>query len=197
MSAAVENTTNAPEGMTIDEAKEQIQDRYEEAQQATPAGTEQADDHIPEDQGHDQENAESESTPTRASSEAAKYRRQLRATETERDQLRNELDQARRMLLARDLDKHTISSADGTLKLHPAALADVTLPSAAFTGLTIDTNAVKAFFEELYEAKPYMFHKAGEELRSMQPRAKLRGGSNPYDEPEVGPKFTNAFKPRK
>lgn len=174
------------EGMTIADAKEHLQYRYE-ATQGTEAEHAASEQHDIDD------------LPKRGNSEAAKYRRQLRDVEAERDQIASELNQARQMILGRHLNEHTIRGEDGEmLQLHPKALEELTLTADLFDGLDLNSEAVADFFTQLYTERPYIFHASTqrEGIKSLQPQVRLRGGSNPYDDPEpAGEKFKSAFKP--
>lgn len=97
-----------------------------------------------------------ENTPS--NKEAAKYRRQLRETEAERDALREHLSTARGGMLTTLVDGLRVKSSQ---QLHPTAHAEVfTDPNAYFNDDgTVNEAAVTAKLEETYESHPHYFHR--------------------------------------
>ncbi|KUF06767.1 hypothetical protein [Leucobacter sp. G161] len=106
--------------------------------------------------------------------EAAKYRRQLRDTETERDTLKNSLHAARTELLRAHLTAHAIGGKQFNLD----ALQDAGIDTEEiFTnGGTLDPEAFETLMSGLLEHKPYMFTelpkiRAGAESAAFVPQA--------------------------
>lgn len=86
--------------------------------------------------------------------EAAKYRRQLRDTEAQRDELSASLTQARTELLRAAVAEYKI----GNSRFNTAALEDAGLDvNAIFTEGRINTEALDTQMTALHETKPYMF----------------------------------------
>lgn len=106
--------------------------------------------------------------------EAAKYRRQLRDTETERDTLRESLRTARSEILRAHLTGHAIGGKQFNLD----ALQDAGIDTdEIFTnGGTLDPEAFETLMSGLLEHKPYMFTelpkiRAGAESAAFVPQA--------------------------
>src|SRR5690606_14650331 len=104
------------------------------------------------DEGAEQPDAQQsqEQGDTRANREAAKYRRQLREVEAERDELRQALTTARATILAGIADR---SVAPGvSAELFPD-------PDAYFSADgTVNRAALDATIQQAREARPYLFH---------------------------------------
>lgn len=86
----------------------------------------------------------------RGNREAAKYRKQLRETETERDDLRAALTAARLAVL---------SGHKSASQIAPTALAEAfTDPNAMFSpDGTVNSDAIAAHLQQLRAEKPHMF----------------------------------------
>lgn len=123
--------------------------------------------------------------PTR-NNEAAKYRRQLRDTETERDTLRDSLRAARTELLRSALDGYQVANTTFNLD----ALSDAGLDTdALFTPEgTLNQDALTETMTELATAKPYMF--------SPPERTYIPAGAE-QDELKRALGFDTAFTPKR
>lgn len=89
------------------------------------------------------------------SNEAAKYRRQLRDTEAERDTLRESLRAARGELLRAALDGYQVGNTTFNMDALPDAGLDT---DALFTPEgTLNSDALTEHMTELATSKPYMF----------------------------------------
>lgn len=112
--------------------------------------TEQVEQQDQESQTTD--TTEQPDTANKAGREAAKYRRQLRDTEAERDTLRQQLDAARRSIVA---------SSKAAARLDPAAreaaFADVDVNTMFNNDGTTNTEAIQAHVQNLRTTAPYMF----------------------------------------
>lgn len=144
----------------------------------------------PEAQERQSEVAERAQTNNR---EAAKYRRQLREAEAERDAAVALIEPARRELLAAALLK--IEHVEGPPEsrailgnLRPEAIDDAGIDVASvFDGMTLNTDKVRAELKRVYDAKPYLFAAP----RMIIPNIAKTPDNNKYDNG-----FTAAFAPR-
>lgn len=148
----------------------------------------------------------------KAGREAAKYRRQLRETEVERDQLRASLDTARQSLLTKSLSDYMSVEyipTEGNIPQTPDGqpqpqAAKIRLKHATdfatFSGETIDTllsddgslddTKVQGALVKLWQQRPELFDDA-------TPGAVPTIGQTPHRLAEAGGGFTSAFTPKK
>lgn len=126
----------------------------ENAQGGTPAGTQ------PESAGTPAPEAEG------GNREAAKWRRQLRDAEAERDAARDLVAKARAVLLAQaaeamelDADPRPGETRRRPLgRLQPGALADTGIdPADLFDGMELDRDKLRDRLAEAAAVKPYLF----------------------------------------
>lgn len=108
---------------------------------------------------------EPQATEQSSNREAAKYRTQLRETETERDELRASLTQTRTELVRAAVADYKIGSSRFNIDALEDAGLDV---DAIFTDGRLDAEALSAQMTALHESKPYMFNEP--KLGNIAPR---------------------------
>jgi hypothetical protein len=104
---------------------------------------------------------EPQEAPERGSREAAKYRRQLRDVEAERDRLISERDAARRTILEAHLQNYRLKfeNPDGSTQEHSfnaGAASEVPLDVFDDSG-KLDGEKLQNVMRTLQEEKPYLF----------------------------------------
>lgn len=156
-----------------EDAPEAAQDAVQEHQEpATPPGAPVEPDEPQED----------DDQPLNGNKEAAKYRRQLREVEAERDRLSEHLASARMTTL----EQHKRSGF-----IQPGAVREVFPdPNAVFApDGTIDVAAYDALFEVARKERPYLFVK-------YEIAAAALGRLGNGDMPNFGESFESAFTPK-
>lgn len=155
----------------------------------------------------DAEQQEPEEQPAKAGREAAKYRRQLRDTEAETEQLRAELAVARAEKLQSALSDYRVKietpQPDGATReqyliFDPRATADSGLSETVFDGGTINPERLQKAMRELFETKPYMFGNHVDRLRlSREQSVSFDLVIKKAMQAARGDDFTAAFSPDK
>lgn len=131
---------------------------------------------------------------TNSNREAAKYRKQLREAESERDAAHALIADARRELLAAKLPQveHVIGEGNSTCRvghLRPEALDDAGIElDALFDGMSINEDKLRAELTRVYETKPYLF---------IPPRMHVPNIEKSPDMSLYGNTFTEAFAPKR
>lgn len=97
--------------------------------------------------------------------EAAKYRRQLRDAEAERDQLRTDLTVAREQILRHAVEQAKVGRASFNMDAYDDAALTV---AEFFENGTLDSEKLAAHLNGLHESKPYLFTEP--RLGNMAPR---------------------------
>lgn len=106
-----------------------------------------------------EENQDTGSNPNR---EAAKYRRQLRDTEAERDALAEQLTAAKQQILRNMLEEDssvrvTSDSREKTVQFNTEATSDTDLEALATEGEPLTRATLNQHLQQLYEVKPWLF----------------------------------------
>lgn len=125
--------------------------------------------------------------------EAAKYRKQLREVEAERDAAVALVEPARRDLLAAALLKieHVEGPPEARARrgnLRPEAIEDAGIDVASmFDGMALNTDKVRDELKRVYDTKPYLF---------VAPRMIIPNIAKTPDNNSYGSGFESAFSPR-
>ena len=154
----------------------------------------------PDAQPHgDTQSATEGAETTTGNKEAAKYRRQLREAEAERDAAQTLIADARRQLLmsklptvehaetTTDLAGNTSTAHHGTLRAEALGDSGIDI-NDVFDGMTVNEDKLRSELAKIYEEKPYLF---------VAPRMIVPNEGTGNDSLNARRGFTAAFSPER